>query len=190
MDQQHGKTVFSKIDLKDAFLQIPMHPDDVPKTMITTPFGTFQYHYMLFGLSWASQSFQRFIDTALRNITVTLPDGQKQEVTVFAYINDILLTSSNREKHMLELHALFQHLTDFGLRISPLKCEFGAHSIEFLGHLINQDGIAPLPEKVAAMRLYETPTTAKELWRYLGMINFYRHFLPKSAKHCCFCMTF
>ena len=75
--------------------------------------------------------------------------------------------------HMLELHALFQCLTDFSLRISPLKCEFWAHSMEFLGHLINKEGIAPLPEKVAAMRLYEMLTTAKELQHYLGMINFY-----------------
>ena len=75
-DQLNGKTVFSKINLKDAFLQIPVHPDDIPKTTITTPFGTFQYHYMPFGLSGASQPFQQFIDTALRGITITLPNRQ------------------------------------------------------------------------------------------------------------------
>ena len=53
-DQLNGKTVFSKIDLKDTFLQIPVHHDDVPKTTLTTPFGAFQYHYMPFGLSGAS----------------------------------------------------------------------------------------------------------------------------------------
>ena len=77
---------------------------------------------------------------------------------------------------------MFQRLTDYGLRISPLKCTFGATSMEFLGHLINQDGIASLPEKVAAMRSDETPTTAKELRRYLGMIIFYRRFVPRSAE--------
>ena len=80
------------------------------------------------------------------------------------------------------LHALFPRLTDFGIGISPLKCEFGANSMEFLGHLINQEGIAPLPENVAAMRLYETPTTAKGLRHYLGMINFYMRFAPSSAE--------
>ena len=181
-EQLHGKTIFSKINLKDAFLQIPVHPDDVPKTTKTTPFGAFQYHYMPFGLRRASQSFQRFIDTALCNITIRLPNREEKEVCVFAYTEDILLASSNHETHMLELLALFQCLTDFGLRISPLKCEFGATSMEFLGHLLNQDGMAPLPEKVAAMRSYETPRTAKELRRYLGMINFYRHFVKKSAE--------
>ena len=54
--------------------------------------------------------------------------------------------------------------------------------MEFLRHLINNVGIAPLPEKVAAMRSYETPQTAKEQRRYLGMINFYRRFVPKSGE--------
>ena len=88
-------TIFSKIDLKDAFLQIPVHPYDVPKTTITTPFGTFQYHYMPFGLSGASQSFQRFIDMAIRNITIHLPNGEEKYICVFAYIDDILLLSSS-----------------------------------------------------------------------------------------------
>ena len=159
-----------------------MHPDDIPKTTITTPFGAFQYNYMPFSLSGASQSFQRFIDTAVRNLTITLPNGEEKEVSVFAYIDDILFASSNHAIHMLELRAVFQRLTDFGLRISPLKREFGALSMEFLGHLINNDGIAPLPDKVAAIKNYETPKTAKELRHYLGMINFYRRFLPRSAE--------
>ena len=106
----------------------------------------------------------------------------KQEKEFLGHLIDILLASTNHAKHMLELSAVFQRLTDFGLCISPLKCEFGAISMEFLGHLINKDGITPLPEKVAAMRSYETPRTAKELRRYLGMINFYRRFVPKSAE--------
>ena len=174
--------VFSKIDLKDAFLQIPVHPDDIAKTTITTPFGAFRYHYMPFSLSGASQSFQRFIDAALRDIKIWLPNGHEKDVSIFAYIDDILFASNSHKTHLLDLHAVFQRLTDYGLCISPLKCEFGACSMEFLGHLIDQNGIAPLPEKVAAMRSYETPTTAKELRRYLGMINFYRRFVPQSAK--------
>ena len=74
---------------------------------------------MPFGLSGASQSFQCFIDTALRGITITLPNGQEHEVSVFAYIDDMLLASSNHDMHMLELHAVFQRLSNLGLCISP-----------------------------------------------------------------------
>ena len=87
---------------------------------------------------------------------------------MFAYIDDILLASSTHVIHLLKMRVVFQRLTDFGLRISPLKCEFGALSMEFLGHLINKDGTAPLPEKVAAMRSYETLKTAKEQRRTLA----------------------
>ena len=181
-DHLHGKTVFSKIDLKDAFQQIPVHPDDVPKTTITTPFGSFQYHYMPFGLSGASQTFQRFIDTVLRDLYITLPGGKRHQITVFAYIDDILLASNNSQLHLLELEALFQRLTNYGLRINALKCDFGTSSMEFLGHLISQEGIAPLPDKVAAMHSFQQPSDAKDLRRYLGMINFYRRFVQNSAQ--------
>ena len=76
---------------------------------------------MPFGLSGASQSFQWFIDTALRDITITLHNGQKQDVSVFAYIDDILLASSNLEIHMLELHAVFQAPHGFRLQDKPPK---------------------------------------------------------------------
>ena len=100
------------MDLKDAFLQIPVHPDYIHKTTITKPFGEFQYHYMPFGLSGASQSFQHFIDTALCNITVTYPNGITKEITVFAFVYDISLASDNEESHLVELKALFTRLTD------------------------------------------------------------------------------
>ena len=74
-----------------------------------------------------------------------------------------LLASTDHETPLLKLRAVFQRLTDFGLRISPHKCKFGALSMEFLGHIIDKNGTAPLPEKVAAMRTYETRGTAKEL---------------------------
>ena len=91
-----------------------------------------------------------------------------------------MLASNNEESHLVKLKALFTRLTDYGLRISSLKCEYGKQSLKFPGHQINIDGIEPLPEKNAAMRNYGKPKNAKGLRLYLGMINFYRRFLCKK----------
>lgn len=82
---------------------------------------------------------------------MTYSNGSTAETTLFAYIDDILLASNSEEDHHIELKALFTRLAGHGLRINLLKCEFGQNSLEFLGHFINVNSEASLPEKVATM---------------------------------------
>lgn len=178
----HGKRVFSKIDLKEAFLQIPVATEDIEKTTVTTPFGAFSYNYMPYGLSGAAQTFQRFITEVMRNLNKTNQDQLPEEITTFSYIDDILVASADEESHIEDLTTLFKRLSEYGLRVNPEKCEFGKSSLSFLGHHINEQGIRPLPEKVSAILQLENPTTVKELRRYLGMLNFYRRFIPHAAE--------
>nr|VZI10978.1 unnamed protein product [Spirometra erinaceieuropaei] len=96
---------------------------------------------------------------------------------VYAYIDNLLISSSTAEEHMGHLATVFDRLQQFGVVLNPSKCVFDVPSLEFLGHLVDSNGIHPLPSKVVSIRDFPPPSTKRQLQRFLGRGNFYRQFL-------------
>nr|VZH96017.1 unnamed protein product [Spirometra erinaceieuropaei] len=126
---------------------------------------------MPFGLRNSAQTFQRFINEALRDLPF-----------VFVYVDDVLVASSSEHEHLQHLRLIFERLSQFGVLINVSKCVFGAQSLFFLGHRVDASGCHPIDTKVSAIRDFPTPTSFQQLRRFIGLVNFYRRFISHCAQ--------
>lgn len=165
-----GARYLSSIDLKAAFWQIPLEEGSCEKTAFVIPSrGLFEFVVMPFGLSNAAQTQQRLMDRVL---------GYSLEPFVFVYLDDIIIATSTFEKHVEVLLEVFGRLKEAHLTINLEKCDFCLPSLRYLGFLLDGEGLRTDPDKVSAMLAYPRPQTTTEVKRFIGMVGWYRRFIP------------
>jgi putative transposase len=129
-----------------------------------------EFLFMAFGLRNEAQPLQRLKDNILMGLDY-----------VFSFLDDDGVFSKSREQHWTHLLALFAILAANGLALNLEKCEFTVSELGFLGHRISTAGVAPLQENVQVILDFPKPTDCIAMQRFLGLINFYRCFLPGLA---------
>jgi len=164
--------IFSKLDLRSAYNLVRIKEGDEYKTAFTCKFGHFEYLVMPFGLKNAPAVFQHFINDVLEDCIGKF---------AYAYIDDIIIFSSNFATHLIHVKTVLLCLRKAGLFTKLEKCEFFASFIDFLGHRISSKGIHMDPKKVSSIVDWPTPTNVKEVQSFIGLANYYRRFIPGFA---------
>lgn len=167
-----GKRFFTQLDFASGFWQLPLAKESRELTAFRTEDGLFQYRRMPFGLLNAPASFQRLINALLAGL---------KGLSLQCFIDDICVATSTWSEHISLLEKVFKLIIDANLKLKSTKCVFGAHKIVFLGHEISEAGIRQDPSKLRALLAMPPPIDAGGVKRVLGMLAYYRRFVPQFA---------
>lgn len=162
----------STLDLKSGYHQVNVRPSDRDKTAFVTPFGTYRFIRMPFGLRNAPSTFQRLMN----RFKTSLPD-----VFLLVYLDDLIVISASFNEHVNDLKKIFDKLNHYKLRLNRDKCVFACQSVRYLGHIISPEGLKPDPDKVNAILSMKPPTNVKQLMGFFQTCSWFRRFIPDFA---------
>ncbi|XP_073515516.1 uncharacterized protein [Phyllobates terribilis] len=164
---------FSTLDLTSGYWQVPVAEADREKTAFTTPMGLSEFNCMPFGLCNAPGTFQRLMECCL---------GHRNFETVLLYLDDVIVYSKTYEDHLKHLAEVFKALANYGLKVKPSKCHLLKPKVQYLGHVVSADGVAPDPDKITVIKDWPRPSSIKEVRQFLGLVGYYRRFIPGFTK--------
>ncbi|UYV77696.1 K02A2.6-like, partial [Cordylochernes scorpioides] len=163
---------FSTMDMRSGYWQIEVDDMDREKTAFITPDGLYEFNVMPFGLCNAPATFERMIDNVLR--------GLKWDMCL-CYLDDIVVYGSTFKEHLTRLYKVLRCIQQAGLCLNYKKCHFASRQITILGHVVNEFGTQPDPEKVKAIVHFPKPRNISETRSFLGLSSYYRRFIKSYA---------
>ena len=165
-----GSKIYSTFDMRSGYYHMVLSEKSRPKTAFVSLFGKWKFKKYPFGLAQAPVYFQRLVNEVLSGLTFA-----------FGYLDDILVYSPDIETHLEYLISLLEKLKEADLKLKEVKCNFLKKHIQYLGHIVSEEGITHLPEKLESIQKILAPKTPMEVKQFLGLIGYYRKFVPRFS---------
>ncbi|GJR87407.1 reverse transcriptase domain-containing protein [Tanacetum coccineum] len=172
-DQLQGSSIYSKIDLRSGYHQLRVREEDILKTAFRTRYGHYEFQVMPFGLTNAPAVFMDLMNRVCKPYL---------DKFVIVFIDDILIYSKSKKEHEGHLRQILKLLKKEELYAKFSKCEFWIPRVQFLGHVIDCQGIHVDPAKIESIKDWASPKTPTEIRQFLGLAGYYRRFIEGFSK--------
>lgn len=164
--------IYTKLDLKNSFWLIPLAKESRKYTGFSIEGNIYHFKVCPFGLQSSSAALIRALQKILN----------LYDEFCIHYIDDILLFSPDRQTHERHLGTILMTLDNAGLKLNIEKCQFFQESVEYLGYIINREGISVNQERLKEITNYPRPTNLRTLRGFLGILNYYKRFIPNLSE--------
>nr|GEW69439.1 putative reverse transcriptase domain-containing protein [Tanacetum cinerariifolium] len=168
-----GSSVYSKIDLRSCYHQLRVRDEDIPKTAFRTRYGHYAFQVMPFGLSNAPAVFMDLMNRACKPYLDNF---------MIVFIDDILIYSRNKEEHANHLRIILELLKQEKFYAKFSKCDFWISIVQFLGYMVDSQGVHVDPAKIKAVKNWASPTTPSKERQFLELAGHYRRFIKDFLK--------
>jgi len=160
------------IDLNMGYYSMPLAEEYKHLCVISLLWGLYCYEVLPQGIKPATDIFQQCMNTLYHDME-----------NVDTFLDDtMVLGHSTFEHHLADVIEVLKHLLTAGMQVNVTKCKWFEYSVTYLGFIITREGIKPQPKKIQDILHMQRPSTQRQVWRFVGMINFYRDLYPKRAE--------
>jgi hypothetical protein len=159
IDSMAGCDLLCFLDCYSGYHQIALKEEDQEKTAFITPFGTYYYMTMSFGLKKADATYQRAIQACFK---------RELNKNVKAYVDDVVVKTRNSDTLIADLEEIFASLREYRWKLNPNKCVFDVPSGKLLGFIISHCGIEANPEKISSITKMKAPSCIKDVQKLTG----------------------
>jgi len=166
-----GKKWFTVVDLSDGFWQVGLDDESSKLCNFSTPFGTYKFLRLPFGLNVSPEVFQSLLNKYFSCVK-----------DLIIYFDDIMISADTKEEHDTILNQVIQIARENNIKLNKNKIQFGMNEVKFLGFLFNEQGMRPDPQRIKVINELKDSLNKTELQRVLGMVNYLRDFIPKMSE--------